>query len=120
MALDPKALNMTDAEFSQRYPVIWDFLDTTIRPDVDGYNLLEMLDRVLRRAHPDRAKRLVAEFESLSRDHTISPEDLETIFNIELESPYKIIQRANARDVIYSLAEYLRYLLDTVRVGRQE
>lgn len=102
---------MTDADFRERYPAIWHFLDTVIRPDVDGYNLLEMLDRVLRRAHPDRAERLVAEFQALSRDETVSPEDLEMIFGIDLESPYRIVHRANARDLIYTLSEYLQYLL---------
>lgn len=106
---------MTDAEFRERYPAIWHFLDTVIRPDVDGYNMLEMLDRVLRRAHPDRARRLVAEFQTLSRDEALSPEDLETIFSIDLESPYLIVHRANARDVVHTLAEYLQYLLETER-----
>ncbi len=53
---------MTDAAgngFAERYPRLHHFLETVLRPEVDGDNLLEMLHRVMRHWHPTFVEELV-------------------------------------------------------------
>lgn len=106
---------MSEARFRAAYPVIHDILETTIRPDVDSYNLLEVLHRILLRAHPDRAKALVEEFDRLSKDDSFSAEELTEIFNQDVPPECALMHEATVAAVIFSLAEYLRYLYQHAR-----
>ena len=101
---------MDETRFRATYPVIHHLLDSTIRPDVDSYNLLEMLHRILLRAHPARAKALVAEFDRLWKDESFSDEDLTEIFNRDVPPECALMHESTVRAVLFSLAEYLRYL----------
>ena len=101
---------MDETRFRAIYPVIHNILDSTIRPDVDSYNLLEVLHRILLRAHPERAKALVAEFEQLWKDDSFSDEELTKIFNQDVPPECALMHESTVRAVLFSLAVYLRYI----------
>ena len=101
---------MDETRFRAIYPVIHNILDSTIRPDVDSYNLLLVLHGILLAAHPERAKALVAEFDQLWKDDSFSNDELTEIFNQEVPPECALMHETTVRAVLFSLAVYLRYL----------
>jgi hypothetical protein len=101
---------MDETRFRAGYPVIHNILDSTIRPDVDSYNLLEVLHRILLRAPADRAKALLDEFDRLWKDDSFADEELTEIFNLEVPAECALMHESTVRAVLFSLAGYLRYL----------
>jgi hypothetical protein len=110
---------MNETRFQAAYPVIHDILETTLRPDVDSYNLLEVLHRILLRAHPERAKVLVEEFDRLSKDDSFSAAELTAIFNQDVPPECALMQESTVAAVIFSLAEYMRYLYQHERLSQK-
>ncbi len=103
---------MDDELFAASYPNIWNFLDSTLWPDVDSYNLFVMLHRVMKHGHPDGTAQLVEEFKRLSGDDRVDASRLADLFGRELPPIYQVVNIQNAKQMIYTLAEYLEYLRD--------
>jgi hypothetical protein len=108
---------MDEAEFQASYPVIFDILDSTIRPGVDGCNLLELLHRILIRAHPQQAQALVEEFDRLWQDRSFTAAELTEIFNRDVPALCALMHQSTATAVIFSLAKYLRYVYQHEKLG---
>jgi hypothetical protein len=107
---------MDEERFKTTYPAIGNFLDSVIRPDVDGDNLLEMLHRVMRHGHPEATKNLVEEFKRLAEDRSFGAKELARIFNEDVMKPHRIIRKGNARAMLRTLSEYMIYLYDVEEV----
>jgi hypothetical protein len=101
---------MGDAEFKNSYPTLWDFLETTLWPDVDNDNLFEMLHRTMKFGPAEWTKRTVEEFQKLSDDDRFDRVYLAELFNREIGSRYRVFSQDNARELLWTLAQYLRYL----------
>jgi hypothetical protein len=100
-----------DSIFKSRYPALYDFLDSFYWLKEDGANLLKLLYQVFLRAHPERAKAMVTEFQKLAQDRDINDDDIVDLFMRGTRSPYRIINVANARDVLFCLGEFLASIL---------
>jgi hypothetical protein len=100
-----------DSLFKSRYPVLYDFLESFYWLKEDGANLVKLLYQVLVRAHPDRAKAMVAEFQKLADDRDISDDDIVDLFMRGTRSPYRIMNVSNARDVLFCLGEFLGHVM---------
>jgi hypothetical protein len=105
---------MTDVEerVAQEYPDIAQFVRTTLWPDVDGHNLLELLHRVLRHWDPAFALGLVEDLERLSEDDSFTPGELADLFSRDLSPRFVMLDEHTAKAVVRVLAGYLRYLYD--------
>jgi len=94
------------------YPILYDFMYTTLWPDVDGANVILLLVGVTWLAHPDRAKGLVAELKRVAADDDYSPEQLSKLFNEDSYRPYIVVTPENAKDFCVSMAETLEFVVE--------
>ncbi len=103
---------MDEAAFKARYSVFHDFLDTVFWPKEDGPNLIVLLHRVVVRAHPDRARRLIEEMRAMGTDDELASEDLSELILEGAGSPYRLAGSDASKDLVYCLAEFLEYVLE--------
>lgn len=106
---------MVDDVLKERYPTIYEFLDTSFWLKCDGANLIEVLHRFVTHAHAERAQRYGQELKSMSQDEDLSNEELADIFGREGNHPYLIVGRDNAKDMLFCLGEFLDYILQNQR-----
>jgi hypothetical protein len=96
--------------FASSYPRLHHFLETVLRPQVDGDNLLELLHRVMAHWHPTFVAELVDELGRLTDDEQLSDGDLAEQLTREVDERYRIADAGTARAVARCLAEYAAYL----------
>jgi hypothetical protein len=108
------------ADLARRYPQLFNFLETTLWPDVDGVNLLELLHRCMRHGSAENVSRLVEEFERIADDHRFSVDELVSMFTTGVPVTVHPVTKESARSFTRMLGFYLRYLYDVDGVrGRQ-
>ena len=56
------------------YPVLYDFLYTTLWPGGDGTNVINLLVRVAWFGHPDRTRQLIDELKRVAEDAEYTPQ----------------------------------------------
>ena len=101
---------MDEKKFQERYPVIYDYLES-FWLKVDGANLFEDLYGTVVYAHPDRAVRYGEELRKMSEDPDFTNEELSELFSREGNHPYLVVGTDNAKDVLFCLGQYLDFLL---------
>lgn len=96
--------------FPSDYPVLHDFMYTTLWPDVDGTNVVLLLVGVTWLAHPDRARRLIDELKRVADDPEYPRHRLSELFN--RENCYPLVTPANAKIFCASMAETLEFVVE--------
>ncbi|XYH96308.1 hypothetical protein ACMHYB_52440 [Sorangium sp. So ce1128] len=98
--------------FQARYPQLCHFLQTTLWPDVDGFNAIALLHQAAFFSPPETARRLIAELRALSADPEIRGEEVSGLLNQEdIDHPYRVVTPANAKDFCYSMQESMELIL---------
>src|SRR3954462_14034325 len=101
-----------EAKLKSDYPILWDFMETTLWPDVDGYNPIDLLHRIAYNGHPERSGKLIQELEALSKDDAFSNEDIARHFNGEdIGHPYEVVNGGNAKDFCLCMSESLAFII---------
>lgn len=109
MAADGPAV---DDDLRERYPALYEFFSTTLWPDVDGDNLLELLHRVLAHWHPERVRSIVAELGQLREDTLLDDEDLVEVLTRRTGARPGIVDAATCRPFLDMVAGFAAYLHD--------
>jgi len=99
-----------DERFRLDYPILYDFMYTTLWPDVDGTNVINLLVRVSWFGHPDRSRSLIDELKSVAEDAEYPPPRLSELFNRENESG--LVTPDNARLFCVWMAETLEFVVE--------
>jgi hypothetical protein len=105
-----------EARVLDAYPDLAQFLRTTLWPNVDGDNLLELLHRVMRHWNPAFVRGLVADVERLSGDESFTRSEIVDLFSRDVAAKYVMLDEHTAHAVLRVLAGYLRYLYDVEQV----
>lgn len=92
------------------YPVLYDFLYTTLWPGSDGTNVINLLVRVAWFGHPDRTRRLIDELKRVADDAEYPPQPLSELFNQEIHHP--LVTPDNAKLFCVSMAETLEFVVE--------
>jgi hypothetical protein len=96
--------------FRLDYPVLYDFLDTVLRPGGDGTNVINLLVRVAWFGHPDRTRRLIDELLRIAEDAGCPPQQLSELFNQEIH--HVLVTPDNAKLFCVSMAETLDFVVE--------
>lgn len=73
-------------------------METTLWPDVDGFNPIELLHQFAYYDHPDRVRKMIEELRSIFSDENIRDEEISGLFNKEdIDHPYRV---AHAMEVL--------------------
>lgn len=105
-------INEIEGYFKSKYPVLLDFMETTLWPDVDGFNPIELLHRIAYFGHPSRSDELIEELKSIHSDSELTDLEIARMFNREnIGHPYEVVTETNAKDFCFSIQESLRFIV---------
>lgn len=97
--------------FKRQYPWLYNFMETSLWPDVDSFNPIESMHRYAYYDHSDSTRNMIEELKTLYSDDNISNEDISKIFNKEdIGHPYEVVNKDNAKDFCYSIYESLKFV----------
>ena len=103
-------MTVAEEQLRRDYPVLHDFLYTTLWPASDGTNVINLLVRVTWSGHPDRSRQLIEEFKRIANDAEYSPRRLSELFNEEIHHP--LVNPENAKLFCASMAETLEFVVE--------
>jgi hypothetical protein len=105
-------MTILETRFKSKYPVLFDFMETTLWPDVDGFNPIALLHQMAYYGHPEYSKNLIDNLKAISQDDSFENEEISSLFNREeIGHPYEVVNPGNAKDFCFSMSEALVFIV---------
>jgi hypothetical protein len=105
-------MNEFETRFKSKYPTLWDFMETSLWPDVDGNNQILLLHQIAYFDDPTPAQKLVEELKALSTDNVIQGHEIASLFNqAGIDPPYQVVNPENAKAFCHNISESLAFII---------